>query len=300
MTKAQLIRISVPSIDSTSDLAIIRIDQRSDVPQLLSFDTPVFSGLCFSLAGDSQINIDETPLKLKKRCYQFLCIPAASARVTLLPGNHKLLFIQLPPDFIALFRDSLLQELDNVLSAIDRQELYTSFTDPRRIPYDMLTTITEIIRFKASEDLLHAFYYNKIVSLLFQHIQNMLQKGRTLAHSKPGSEEIVMAEHLLKKEYRKNWTLDLLSASVGVHRRKLTDLFRQILGTSPMEYLNDLRLQKAFDLLKTTSLSVTDITRKIGYGHIQSFSRAFHRKYHVSPQQCRKYTASNDIHKMLP
>lgn len=300
MTKVQLITISVPSIDSTSDLAIIRIDQRSDAPQILLFGTPIFSGLCFSLAGDSQMNINETTVKLKKRCYQFLSIPTDSSRVTLLPGNHELLFIQLPSDFIALFRDSHPHELDNVLLAIDRHELYLSFKEPRRIPYDILTTITEISRFKASKDFLHAFYYNKIVSLLFQHIQNMSQKDRAPVHSKIGSEEIVMAEHLLKKEYKRNWTLDLLSATIGIHKRKLTDLFRQIVGTSPMEYLNDLRLQKAVDLLSTTSLSITDITRKIGYGHIQSFSRAFHRKYHVSPQQCRKYIASNDIYKMLP
>jgi AraC-like DNA-binding protein len=300
MNDSKIVTITVPSFDSESNLTITNLTRETRETQVLVIEAPAFSGFCFSLTGEVEVTLDDTIIKVRKRSYQFIATPGGTITATLPLGNHALLLIQLPQDFIKLFRDSLPDAFDKVLSAIAAKQSYACFCQARRTPYEMLKAVEEIRNFKAtSKEFAHAFYYNKIVSLLFLHIQNLLKEEEP-PRTKSCSTDIAMAEHLLKKEYKKNWTLDLLAETVGIHKRKLTDLFRQILGTSPMEYLIDFRLQKALGLLMNTSLSITAITHKTGYTHIQSFSRAFHRKFQVSPQQCRKYIAHNGAHKMLP
>jgi AraC-like DNA-binding protein len=296
MTESKIITITVPSFDSESNLTITNLNQETPETQVLTLEAPAFSGFCFSLTGEVEVTLDNTTIRVKKRTYQFIATPGGAVTVTLSPGNHALLLIQLPQDFIELFRDSLPDAFDKVLSAISAQQSYCCFRQARRTPYEMFKTVEEIRNFKAtSKEFTHAFYYNKIVSLLFQHIQNLLQPEEPI-RTRSCSTDIAMAEHLLKKEYKKSWTLDLLAETVGIHKRKLTDLFRQLLGTSPMEYLIDFRLQKAFDLLMNTSLSITAITRKAGYTHIQAFTRAFHRKYGHAPTKYRKHSGEMNGH----
>ena len=55
--------------------------------------------------------------------------------------------------------------------------------------------------------------------------------------------------------------------SIGVSERTLQRCDRRTLGTSPIRFVQDLRIEQASHLLRTTGLSLETIARKVGYEH---------------------------------
>jgi transcriptional regulator GlxA family with amidase domain len=57
------------------------------------------------------------------------------------------------------------------------------------------------------------------------------------------------------------------ATSVGVSVRTLQRCVQRVLGTSPIRFVQDLRIERASHLLRTTELSLEAISRKVGYEH---------------------------------
>jgi len=55
--------------------------------------------------------------------------------------------------------------------------------------------------------------------------------------------------------------------SIGVSERTLQRAVQRTLGTSPIRFVQDLRVEQAIHLMRTTGLSLETISRKVGYGH---------------------------------
>lgn len=68
----------------------------------------------------------------------------------------------------------------------------------------------------------------------------------------------------------------------------LARLFRDELGVSFSDYLIDLRLQKASDLLRTTERAVVAIARATGYEDPSRFAAHFRRRFGRTPAEYRK------------
>ena len=54
------------------------------------------------------------------------------------------------------------------------------------------------------------------------------------------------------------------------------------------EFLSDLRLRRAQELLKNNELTINDIAQRCGYSDIAYFSRCFKNRFGVSPSRWRK------------
>ena len=81
-----------------------------------------------------------------------------------------------------------------------------------------------------------------------------------------------------------------LHVSYSWFRRK----FRQYTGFSPAQYHLQLRLNRAKELLRTTSLPVAEIAERVGFKSLYYFSRCFHSKIGLSPIQYRARTQGQD------
>jgi AraC-like DNA-binding protein len=82
-------------------------------------------------------------------------------------------------------------------------------------------------------------------------------------------------------------SVDGLSKNVFVSRRQLQRAFTEA-GTSVQERLHAVRMQHAADLLRETTLPVSEISRSVGYRHSAQFAKAFRRYYGLAPTQWRK------------
>ena len=63
--------------------------------------------------------------------------------------------------------------------------------------------------------------------------------------------------------------------------------FKRLYNTSPANYIRKKRLEKAVDLLLSTSLSISDISYDCSFNDLAHFSKSFKKEYLMSPQQFR-------------
>ncbi len=90
------------------------------------------------------------------------------------------------------------------------------------------------------------------------------------------------------------WTIEEVSARVGLSRSALHDRFVRLIDDAPMQYLARWRMQVASTRLSETSASVATIGFELGYGSEAAFSRAFRRIVGTAPSQWRKQRQAED------
>lgn len=67
-------------------------------------------------------------------------------------------------------------------------------------------------------------------------------------------------------------------------------LFRSVMGKSFKEYLTSLRMTKAYNMLLSSDLPVSEIALACGYENFSYFIAEFKKVYHLTPSQLRKET----------
>jgi transcriptional regulator GlxA family with amidase domain len=76
--------------------------------------------------------------------------------------------------------------------------------------------------------------------------------------------------------------------ALGLSVRRLEDLFRQELGTTPAAHGRDLRLQAARRMLTDTDHDLTEIALRTGFGSASALSRAFRARFSSPPGALRR------------
>ncbi|WP_293943664.1 MULTISPECIES: AraC family transcriptional regulator [unclassified Sphingobacterium] len=82
-------------------------------------------------------------------------------------------------------------------------------------------------------------------------------------------------------------SLEESAQKFGLSVRSLTRLFQQCLHLSFVQYLKMLRVIRAMDLLKDTSLSISEIAYQVGYSNISAFSNTFFQLTNIRPSDFR-------------
>lgn len=114
-------------------------------------------------------------------------------------------------------------------------------------------------------------------------------------------ESIIEVQEWLKRACHEDIDIPQMAEKAEMPVRTFTRRFRQALGMTPNQYLQDLRIERGRDLLKTTDLTVQDVAENIGYKDTAYFSRVFKTKVGLTPSEYKKmvrpklFQLSNDI-----
>lgn len=96
------------------------------------------------------------------------------------------------------------------------------------------------------------------------------------------------AVNFMEHNYHRDITVEELAQVCGLNRSYFSKLFRDSMGCPPQEFLIRLRLSKAADQLKGTENTIGAIATQCGYPNQLHFTRAFHKRYGLSPREWRK------------
>lgn len=146
----------------------------------------------------------------------------------------------------------------------------------------------------ASADLMLQIIHDRFGPKLSQEVMNMclLSQRRQEDASQTASlaarlgtrhDKLLQAAAFLESRIEEEFDLDACAAHLGLSRRQIERLFHRYLGTTPVRYMNDLRLQRGRALLGETDMKVTDVAVACGYASTSHFSKSFRKKYGVSP-----------------
>ena len=90
------------------------------------------------------------------------------------------------------------------------------------------------------------------------------------------------------EHHQEEITVDEIAAAGKMSRSKCSRLFRKYLSKSPIEHVQQYRLEKSVYLLKNTNLQFSEIAAICGFNQQSYFNRLFVREYGMTPKQMRK------------
>lgn len=147
------------------------------------------------------------------------------------------------------------------------------------------------------------------MELLLARIDNMLERRKELVGTKRGGkidispEKIVITdkdEQLIKKVMQ--WlednvsdaevTVDQLALYVGMGRTSMYNKVKGLTGKSPVELIQEFRMEKATYYLKSGQYSVSETSYKVGFSDPGYFSRSFKKHFGISPADYMKQNKS--------
>lgn len=108
-------------------------------------------------------------------------------------------------------------------------------------------------------------------------------------HTSPVKEMYVrdMQEFILHN-FRRNITIEELASLCGVTPNYVTVLFKEVLGITPIQYLHQTRINNAWNLISTTSMTIKEVAEYLGYCDQSYFNRMFKKWMGVPPSQVKK------------
>ena len=102
------------------------------------------------------------------------------------------------------------------------------------------------------------------------------------------AQAIYLARTRMEENLKLDWTIKELTQLTGLNDYKLKTGFHQLYHSSPADYLRDIRMEKAWQLLLGKRYSVSQVAEAVGYTNLSAFSKAFKKYYHITARERSK------------
>ena len=125
----------------------------------------------------------------------------------------------------------------------------------------------------------------------FTHEVKRSYTAASLRHSPQelhDDEAVIQTQEWLHSRFHLPVTLSLLAEHTGMSVRSLNRHFRRATGQTPMQYLQQIRIDNAKDLLRETNLSITEVAASVGYNDGSYFTALFRKSISVTPREYRR------------
>lgn len=125
--------------------------------------------------------------------------------------------------------------------------------------------------------------------LLQEHVGELIQAIGTQGQQQLSEPNFIIdrAKRIIDKKYGEAITLQSVAQELNIHPVWLSRLFKRETGQNFLDYITDIRMEKAKELLRHTSLKIYEIAEEIGYQEIQYFGKLFKKRMNMTPKEFR-------------
>ena len=99
---------------------------------------------------------------------------------------------------------------------------------------------------------------------------------------------LIQIREYLNNNYDKHFSLDELSELANINKYQICRDFKKYLKSTPLQYVNHLRIEQAKILLRTTSNQISEISYQVGFENVNHFIQLFKREVGNTPTYYRK------------
>lgn len=147
--------------------------------------------------------------------------------------------------------------------------------------YDFEAIVNEMLQYIDKKD------YCELCPALFKVLllrlsDRVLQPGRAEDH------RLLLARDEMDCSYNEEHPISYYAEKAGYNERYFIRTFKNEFGLTPRKYINKLRVERAIHMLKDTAMSVTTISKTVGFSDPYYFSRLFKQVTGRTPSEYRK------------
>lgn len=274
------------SLMETAWASAVMLDHMYEVPlaewsEMIGVRSETGYSVVYALADE----IGEWPGARKRQVYNCLkrvCKQKASCVVGPMSGSRVPVFVMLPDEAVwhcpRAAKSHAVQFAGQTIGALGRQ------FGQLRVHAGIGTCYSSISGLAAS--------YHEALTAADKHAASAFHYYGDPAEEARGSNDpsavIRQAKDYIDANYTSDLSLEQVAESMGLKPQYFSRLFKTCSGITFIDYLTQLRIEKAKDMMEEPHLSLKCIGRSIGYRDPNYFSRVFRKTVGVSPSQFRE------------
>ena len=265
------------SFDKTSGIEAVRIMRVHFAGHGLHIMKNDSSLICYTLGGAGDVSVEGSTVHSRK--YDCICTDCRKK---------------------PQFRSNPGEPWDCAVVRIDgnfRSEMYPELCNDIKLnPFVLLTfgagtrfrsVVWELLGLRLENSLNSEKLYNSHLMELFLELDSAIL---LTPRKKGGVPDIIEAiQNYLDNNYAGAITLDALAKKFNISKYHMSREFKKSIGKSPIDYLIDVRLNRAKTLLYDTDRSVSDISQLVGIQNPSHFLYLFKTREGITPSAFRKF-----------
>lgn len=229
-----------------------------------------------------------TQFKFKKNQY-ILHYSSSENRAELWTENQETLkYIQIEVNYQYIFDlidpHSTLESAEILENMKNNNFIFLHKQTPPNMTVEMHMILKEILGYSKKGVMQKLFIEAKIIKLLILIFEQFNEKDIEEDLSK--TPETI--KKFLDENYHKNLKIEEISKIIGINQNKLRREFKEHYQTTIVDYVSELRMLKAKKMIVNNNrIMIKEIAIECGYEYVQNFTRAFKKKFGVSPEKLR-------------
>lgn len=243
--------------------------------------------LSIILHGSAEYNVNGTPYTVGEGCAIYLAPEAVHMGRALEKGTVGYNIVLLPQFLSAPLRDINCEKYTLPLEA--RWPDAFVITPARKEGHAILEHLTKMYYTESSGFAYELFLLEKLVGI-WRNLLAILPRHMTPpADSGKAQREQRMRVMLdfIRQNYAQPLTIHEIAAAASISKSEVFRCFSELSKTTPVEYINKVRLLQAAQLLITTEDSISDICYTTGFNSTSYFSKKFNEHYGMTPKAYR-------------
>ena len=253
-----------------------------------------FVKLHFEIEGDNEYcpeNSSEKGIYIPQGHYNLFYLPVIKGVLNYKTQKRKTLEITFTEDYLEqLFYPNLKTTIPLLAEAIANKTVYTMWDSSKSISPKLYILIEDVIQCKYTGNIKKAYLESKVVEILSYLFTIINEEENTKISEDLSSQDyikIIEVEKILKAQFKEKHTLSSIAAQVGLNDFKLKKQFKIVFNTTVFNYLAQLRMEYAKQLIAEKEYSVALVSEELGYKNPQHFTVAFKKVFGYLPSKLK-------------
>ncbi|MGG5209534.1 helix-turn-helix domain-containing protein [Chryseobacterium sp. MIQD13] len=154
---------------------------------------------------------------------------------------------------------------------------------PPYMTVEMHMILNELISYSKKGMMQRLFVEAKIIKLLILIFEQFNEKNKT--QEDPGISFLV--KKFIDENYHRSIRAEDIGKLTGFSQNKIRKEFKYQYNMTVTDYISELRMLKAKKMIIDKDIMIKEIAIECGYEYVQNFTRAFRKKFGVSPEKMR-------------
>ena len=243
--------------------------------------------LCLNLDGHASIVAPDQTVELSPRSHAFYFNGAPGLVATRRAGErHRFITVEFAPAFVRSQFDGLAEQTHPLVRAVVLEQAETSgVAAPERMgttQRQLMESLRQCPVFQPAQEMWFRCKALELATHLFFRPAGGEEMFCTRAQ-RLARERVQRAQEVLRTDLVNPPTLEDLGKKVGCSPFYLSRLFSQEAGMTIQQFIRQVRMERAAELLRSGRCNVTEAAFAVGYSSLSHFSTTFHETYGCCP-----------------
>lgn len=221
-------------------------------------------------------------------------LPQTSMEQSMMQNEGELSFFAFNKSLMIGDSKTIHDELEKIFTEVAIQQVQPEYA--RYIAFLLFADIARqypTVTQEIYDETIKKIRTQETLAALHEVIEDVLAQVSQLGPDKPYSEVTQKVVNLVKADYQQELTIKMVADTLHLNGGYLGQLFKKEIHHSFSQYLNQVRIKKAQQLLLHSTLNINEISDEIGYNNTNYFSKMFKKLNGLTPKEFRDQFASN-------